>query len=207
MNPQNNPPPRNYAAMSTPDLIAWFAYHEDAADRWAEHLLELLATNPDNSAVALLQEKHHRDEAAVVWKLIEWRTNAKALPPGGAVGWSRAWIAQVKSSVSLADLVRQDGVELTDNSYRKEQVGVCPFHADTNGSLHVNSEKGLWHCYGIGCQQGGDAITWLMQKRNLSFRDAVTTLAQLAHLELPDDGAVSPERVLKILRRHVKTGE
>ncbi len=36
--------------------------------------------------------------------------------------------------------------------------GLCPLHSERTPSFHVNSDRGLWHCFGA-CQQGGDVIT------------------------------------------------
>lgn len=33
-------------------------------------------------------------------------------------------------------------------------MAVCPFHAETDGSLSVQTEKGLWYCF--GCHAGGN---------------------------------------------------
>ena len=50
-------------------------------------------------------------------------------------------------------------------------VGLCPFHSEKTPSFAVSPQKGLYHCF--GCNRGGDAISFVMEKENLSFTDAV----------------------------------
>ncbi|MCK9414811.1 MAG: CHC2 zinc finger domain-containing protein [Prolixibacteraceae bacterium] len=50
----------------------------------------------------------------------------------------------------------------------------CPFHADKNPSMHVNTNKGKWACY--VCNKGGDAISFVMEKENCSFPEALNLI-------------------------------
>ncbi len=40
-------------------------------------------------------------------------------------------------------------------------MAVCPFHPDSDGSLSFSNEKGLWKCFGSGCEAKGDIITMI----------------------------------------------
>lgn len=53
-------------------------------------------------------------------------------------------------------------------------MALCPFHEDKNPSLSVDPLKNVWHCF--GCQKGGSAIDFVMEKENLSFKEAVDLL-------------------------------
>ena len=55
-------------------------------------------------------------------------------------------------------------------------VGLCPFHSEKTPSFAVSPQKGLYHCF--GCNRGGDAISFVMEKENLSFTDAVVFIAK-----------------------------
>jgi DNA primase len=59
----------------------------------------------------------------------------------------------------------------------KQQVGICPFHADTRPSLSVSPEKGLFHCF--GCGAGGDSLTFLMRLKGLTFPEALEVATRL----------------------------
>jgi DNA primase len=65
-------------------------------------------------------------------------------------------------------------------------VGLCPFHAEKTGSFSVNSELGLYYCF--GCQARGDAITFLRETEHLDFASAVEVLAGRVGIQLHYDG-------------------
>jgi DNA primase len=53
--------------------------------------------------------------------------------------------------------------------------GLCPFHDERSPSFHVTPSKGMFYCF--GCQEGGDAISFLTKLDHLSFTEAVEKLA------------------------------
>jgi DNA primase len=61
----------------------------------------------------------------------------------------------------------------------------CPFHEEKTPSFNVQPDKGYYHCFGCGAH--GDAISFLREYDNLSFVDAIESLARLAGLEVPRD--------------------
>ncbi|MGB9561214.1 MAG: DNA primase, partial [bacterium] len=65
----------------------------------------------------------------------------------------------------------------------KDYVGLCPFHNEKTPSFHVNVELGLFHCF--GCGKGGDIITFLREKENLSYKEAIIYLAKRAGIPIP----------------------
>ena len=52
----------------------------------------------------------------------------------------------------------------------------CPFHNDTDPSLTINDEKGLFMCF--PCQIGGDAITFVEKLKRLEFIDALKDISK-----------------------------
>ncbi len=62
--------------------------------------------------------------------------------------------------------------------------GLCPFHGEKTASFSVNEREQFYHCF--GCGAGGNVFTFLMQMDNLSFTEAVKTLAEKAHITLPE---------------------
>jgi DNA primase len=56
----------------------------------------------------------------------------------------------------------------------KEYLGRCPFHADKTPSLHVNADKGLFHCF--GCGESGDVFNFIMKLDGLTFPEAKRVL-------------------------------
>jgi DNA primase catalytic core len=81
--------------------------------------------------------------------------------------------------VDLVALVRSHGVELKKRG--RSYVGLCPFHEESKPSFTVNPSTNLYHCF--GCPKGdngGNAITFLMKKQRLGFRDAYDALVAKA---------------------------
>jgi DNA primase len=66
---------------------------------------------------------------------------------------------------------------------------LCPFHDEKSPSFNVSN--GLWHCF--GCQEGGDAISFVQKIESLSFAEAVERLAAKAgvHLRYAEGGYTS----------------
>lgn len=62
--------------------------------------------------------------------------------------------------------------------------GCCPFHNEKTPSFSVNEEKGFYHCF--GCGEHGDIISFTMKHNNMDFRAAITELANMAGLKMPD---------------------
>lgn len=59
----------------------------------------------------------------------------------------------------------------------------CPFHNEKTASFSVAADKGFFYCF--GCHASGDVFKFLMMRENISFGEAVTQLAERAHLALP----------------------
>ena len=62
--------------------------------------------------------------------------------------------------------------------------GCCPFHNEKTPSFSVNEEKGFYHCF--GCGEHGDIISFTMKHGNMDFRAAITELANMAGVKMPD---------------------
>jgi DNA primase len=62
-------------------------------------------------------------------------------------------------------------------------VGLCPFHAENTPSFTVNDERGFFHCF--GCGASGNVFAWLMRTDQLSFPEAVRTLADRVGVDVP----------------------
>jgi hypothetical protein len=56
-----------------------------------------------------------------------------------------------------------------------DRLIICPLHRDSNPSLSVDHERGLWHCF--GCGKGGDVISLYMELHGVGFVDAVRALS------------------------------
>ena len=64
-------------------------------------------------------------------------------------------------------------------------VGLCPFHTEKSPSFSLNSELGLYYCFGCGAK--GDMITFVREIEHLDFVEAVEKLAARAGITLRYD--------------------
>jgi len=90
-------------------------------------------------------------------------------------------IQEVKNRTSIIEVIGQY-IELKRAG--RSHTGVCPFHNENAPSFHVSEEKAFFHCF--GCKASGDVINFIQRIENLSFMEAVETLAERAGVELPD---------------------
>lgn len=59
----------------------------------------------------------------------------------------------------------------------------CPFHNGEKNDFFVDIKTNSWFC--PVCGETGNAISFIMKKRDYSFDDAVKVLAKRAHIEMP----------------------
>lgn len=87
----------------------------------------------------------------------------------------------VRDRIDVVDLVgRYVSLKKAGRSYK----GLCPFHHEKTPSFVVTPERGTWHCF--GCGEGGNAFAFLMRHENLTFPEAVRSLAAELGIEIPE---------------------
>jgi DNA primase len=70
--------------------------------------------------------------------------------------------------------------------------GLCPFHEEKTPSFFVNPDGQFFKCF--GCGKGGDVFTFVMETERVDFPQALTLLAERAHIPVPEyRGSRSPE--------------
>jgi DNA primase len=90
----------------------------------------------------------------------------------------------VRDRVDIVDLVgRHVSLKKAGRSFK----GLCPFHHEKTPSFVVTPERGTWHCF--GCGEGGNAFAFLMRHENLTFPEAVRSLAAELGIEIPETGS------------------
>ncbi|HEY5553270.1 MAG TPA: DNA primase [Opitutaceae bacterium] len=105
-----------------------------------------------------------------------------------------ASLLDLKNRVSIHDVVAPV-VALKKAGTRWK--GLCPFHNEKTPSFHVNPDRGLFKCF--GCGASGDAINFIERTENLTFVEAVETLARRFGfaLEYEAGGPSTEERSLR----------
>jgi len=82
-------------------------------------------------------------------------------------------IEEVRSSVNIVDIIAEV-IQLRKRG--KNYIGLCPFHQEKTPSFTVSSEKQIFHCF--GCHAGGNVFKFLMDYQNVSFVEAVKSIAE-----------------------------
>jgi len=91
-------------------------------------------------------------------------------------------IDEIKQRIDIVDFVgRYVELKRAGSTYK----GLCPFHDERTPSFVVFPQSGTWRCFGA-CGIGGDAFTFLMQRENLDFREALQMLASELGVTLDD---------------------
>lgn len=91
-------------------------------------------------------------------------------------------VDQVIESNNIVDVIGSY-VKLTKKG--STYFGLCPFHNEKTPSFSVtdNGNKQMYYCF--GCHKGGTVLTFIMQYENVSYTDALKTLADRAGIALP----------------------
>ena len=102
-------------------------------------------------------------------------------------------VERVRQSVDIVKLISEH-TQL--KRVGRRWSGLCPFHNEKTASFSVNSEEGLYHCF--GCKKSGDAISFVRELQMLDFPGAIEHLARIAGITLrytdANEGAVRNRR-------------
>jgi DNA primase len=83
-----------------------------------------------------------------------------------------------------ADIVRIVGDYVTLKKTGAQNFGgLCPFHKEKTPSFSVHATKQFFHCF--GCGASGDVFSFVQKIENITFPEAVRTVAQKVGIELP----------------------
>lgn len=80
--------------------------------------------------------------------------------------------AEIKSKVSLIQLMERDGVKM--HSVAGMRKCLCPFHNEKSPSCCVYPDE---HFYCFGCHASGDVIGYVMLRDGLRFKEAIEKLS------------------------------
>ena len=82
-------------------------------------------------------------------------------------------IDEVLEIARIEDVVR-DYVDLKNRG--SNLIGLCPFHKEKTPSFSVSPSKNIFKCF--GCGKGGNTAQFVMEVEQLSFPEAIRTLAK-----------------------------
>jgi DNA primase len=118
-----------------------------------------------------------------------------SLPPG--------FLDELRTRVSLTHVVGRKVAWDTrkSNPGKGDMWAPCPFHQEKTASFHADDRKGFYYCF--GCHAKGDALKFVMETENMSFMEAVETLAREAGMTMPAPDPKARERA----DRHAQLAE
>jgi len=112
-------------------------------------------------------------------------------------------IEEVRNRNNIVDVVG-DVVHLKKKG--TNYFGLCPFHNEKTPSFSVSESKQIYYCF--GCGSGGNVISFVMNYENMTFQEALKSLADRAGIKLPEVENTAEEkkragekkRILSILK-------
>ena len=98
-----------------------------------------------------------------------------------------------------ADIVKEISQDATLRKAGVNYVGLCPYHGDSTPSLSVSPSRRMFKCF--ACGESGDVIKWRMDQDNLTFAEAVRSLAKAYNIDIPEQ-TYTPEEVQRF--KHIE---
>ena len=97
---------------------------------------------------------------------------------------------QLRERLSIVDVISRR-VPLVKKG--QNYWGCCPFHNEKTPSFSVSEDKGFYHCF--GCGKHGDIISFTMESEHIDFKTAISELADMAGLKLPEYKPKTAEQI------------
>ncbi|HET6756321.1 MAG TPA: DNA primase [Burkholderiales bacterium] len=114
----------------------------------------------------------------------------------------QTFIQDLLNRVDIVDVVSRN---LKLKKAGQDYTACCPFHNEKTPSFTVSPSKQFYHCFGCGAH--GTAISFLMERENLSFRESVEMLANQAGMILPSEAAPAKKQSVELLEIMNKAAE
>jgi len=102
--------------------------------------------------------------------------------------------ASVEEVVQAADMLEVVGLRTQLRKAGANYTGLCPFHQEKTPSFSVDPVEKLYYCF--GCGEGGDLLAFVQKVENLTFAEAVESLADRygVTLRYEESGATDADR-------------
>ena len=98
------------------------------------------------------------------------------------------FVEKLKAQVDIVKVIG-DYVRLK-KAGAQNYTGLCPFHKENSPSFSVNAVRGFFYCF--GCHEKGSVFNFVMKIENVSFPEALRTVAAKTGVPMPKR-AYSPE--------------
>lgn len=107
--------------------------------------------------------------------------------------YSDELIDEIRNRNDIVDVISQYVVLKRSG---RNFFGLCPFHKEKSPSFSVSPDKQIFHCF--GCGVGGNVFHFVSKIENISFREALETLAEKAGVELPTLESDTDNKLLQL---------
>ena len=91
-------------------------------------------------------------------------------------------IQDIKEKADIVEVI-QSFIPLRKNG--ANYISKCPFHDENTPSFVVNQRKNIFHCF--GCNEGGNAIDFVMKYEKIDFVNAVLKVANICNVEVQEN--------------------
>lgn len=102
---------------------------------------------------------------------------------------SQKTIQEIFETVKVEDVIG-DFIKLTRRGVN--YIGLCPFHNEKTPSFTVSPAKNIYKCF--GCGEGGNAVNFVMGVEQLSYPEALKSLAKKYNIEIEEDEISDEQR-------------
>jgi len=98
----------------------------------------------------------------------------------------RDFIEELRTRTSLTHVAGRTVIwdKRKSNPSKGNMWAPCPFHQESSASFHVDDRKGQYYCF--GCRAKGDVFSFVREKENVGFIEAVRILALEAGMPIPE---------------------
>lgn len=90
-----------------------------------------------------------------------------------------SYFDEIRAQVNIVEII-QHYIQLKKKG--NNWLGLCPFHNDSNPSLFVSEKLQLFNCF--VCNNKGNVFHFVEKYKNVSFKQAVVEVCQIARVEL-----------------------
>ena len=110
-------------------------------------------------------------------------------PQGDKTMIDQATIDRILDAAQIVEVV-SDFVTLRKRGVN--YVGLCPFHNEKTPSFSVSPSKGLCKCF--SCGKGGNAVHFIMEHEQMSYPEALRSLAKKYNIEIKEREPTNEEK-------------
>ena len=116
--------------------------------------------------------------------------------------YSDELIDEIRNKNDIVDVISQY-VNLKRSG--RNFFGLCPFHNEKSPSFSVSPDKQIFHCF--GCGVGGNVFHFIQKIENISFLEALESLANNAGINLPSLDSQADNKLLELKAKIYKINE